>query len=142
VEMSSPDEVIARVDPMRLEQVLANLLDNALKYSPATESIEVAVSTSQASPFTDVENGATSVVRIEVRDYGRGIPDQDHERIFQRFQQVHANDQVKGFGLGLYVCRQIVELHGGVIQVESAGNGTRFIVTLPIEARVFAEVAE
>jgi signal transduction histidine kinase len=85
-------------------------------------------------------DGARTWVRIEVRDYGRGIPDEDRERIFQRFQQVHPNDHVKGFGLGLYVCRQIVELHGGSIHVESApGQGTRFIVTLPAEARVLAE---
>jgi signal transduction histidine kinase len=81
--------------------------------------------------------------RLEVRDHGRGIPQEEQERIFQRFQQVHPNDQVKGFGLGLYVCRQIVELHGGTIGVQSAeDDGARFVVTLPVEARVTAAAAD
>jgi PAS domain S-box-containing protein len=150
IHLTSPEEVVARVDPLRLEQVLANLLDNALKYSPSAQPIEVSLSVRDnplfqkgAGPSGHETSESPSVLRIEVRDYGRGIPVEDHERIFQRFQQVHANDQVKGFGLGLYVCRQIVELHGGVISVDSStGNGTRFIVTLPIEAPVVAQARE
>jgi PAS domain S-box-containing protein len=144
IQLHTPDRVVAQFDPLRVEQVIANLLDNALKYSPSPQPIEVSVSMHDAAPeiiaSSERSDGARTWVRIEVRDYGRGIPDEDRERIFQRFQQVHPNDHVKGFGLGLYVCRQIVELHGGSIHVESApGQGTRFIVTLPAEARVLAE---
>jgi PAS domain S-box-containing protein len=147
IELHSPSELVARADPLRLEQVLANLLDNALKYSPNPRPIEVSLSVHEEAPaFVELSQRSDDQpfwARIEVRDYGRGIPDEDRERIFQRFQQVHPNDQVKGFGLGLYVCRQIVELHGGSIHVESApGQGTRFIVALPIEARVLAEAAD
>jgi PAS domain S-box-containing protein len=147
IELHSPDELLARVDPLRLEQVLANLLDNALKYSPSPRPIEVSLSAHETAPTfarsREQPDEEPLWARIEVRDYGRGIPDEDRERIFQRFQQVHPNDQVKGFGLGLYVCRQIVELHGGSIHVESAPDrGTRFIVALPIEARMLAEAAD
>jgi signal transduction histidine kinase len=71
-----------------------------------------------------------------VRDHGIGVPLEHHERIFDRFYQAHAADYYSGIGLGLYVSRQIVELHGGQITVESPPDGgSRFVVVLPIDGR-------
>jgi signal transduction histidine kinase len=72
-------------------------------------------------------------VEVSVRDYGLGIPDEKRERIFERFYQAHDTSYRSGMGLGLYVSRQIVELHGGEISAEfPADGGTRMIVRLPI----------
>lgn len=123
VTVYAPVKISAVVDPIRLEQVLTNLLDNAMKYGPRRGPIDVEVSRS-----------AASTVRIAVTDRGPGIPPEHRERIFDRFHQVHVASHLSGMGLGLYVSREIVNLHGGQIRVEdSPGGGTRFVVTLPTE---------
>jgi signal transduction histidine kinase len=112
------------VDPLRLEQVLVNLLNNAVKHSPEGGRIEVELA--QPSPDT---------VRLAVRDYGDGIPPEHRARIFERFHQAHGEGHLRGLGLGLYVSRQIVEAHGGQLTAEfPEGGGTRFVVTLPAAA--------
>jgi PAS domain S-box-containing protein len=119
--LSAPPNVPASVDALRLEQVVTNLLDNAIKFSPKGRRIEVEVSTS-----------VEGTVRLVVRDHGLGIPPEQEERIFDRFHQVHADEHRSGLGIGLYVSRGIVELHGGRITVESPPDGgARFVVTLP-----------
>jgi len=105
--------------------VIRNLLDNAVKYSPDGGPIEVEV----AGSTGDEAPG----VRVEVRDRGIGIPPEHRARIFDRFVQVHAGAHYAGFGLGLYISREIVERHGGAIRAEfPADGGTRFVVELPI----------
>ena len=112
---------VARVDPLRVEQVLSNLLDNALKFSPDGGQIDVQV----AAP----DKGT---VRLAVRDRGLGIPPERRARIFEQFYQAHGEDHRSGLGLGLHICRQLVELHGGRIWAEfPSDGGTRFVVTLP-----------
>ncbi|MFN0071887.1 MAG: ATP-binding protein [Chloroflexota bacterium] len=136
IQLNATVAVRARVDALRLEQVIANLLDNALKYSPVDQPILVTLA------MADGERNA-GTLEISVRDYGRGIPPGDEERIFLRHQQVHPNDHVKGFGLGLFLCRQIVELHGGTIRVESPDNGgCCFIIDLPLQRSALTSVAE
>ena len=109
------------VDPLRLEQVLMNLIDNAIRYSPEGGSIEIEV----AQPAPDR-------VRLAVRDHGIGIPPEKRAHIFDRFYQAHAGTHLVGLGLGLYISRQIVELHGGRIEAEfPPDGGTRFVVSLP-----------
>ena len=108
-------------DPIRIEQVLRNLLDNAVKYSPEGGAIDVA---------GEVVGGR---LQIGVRDEGVGIAPADHDRVFQRF---HRGDAVRsrssGAGLGLAICQRLVEAHGGKIWVESeAGRGSTFYFTLP-----------
>jgi signal transduction histidine kinase len=118
-----PDELpIMQVDATRLSQVLDNLLSNADKYA---QGAEVTVS-------ARVE-GAAVVVRV--RDLGPGIPPQHQSRLFERFFRVPgAKSMIRGTGLGLYICRKIVEAHGGEILVESvAGGGTCFAFSLPLE---------
>lgn len=115
-----PSELWATVDRLRLEQVLANLLDNAIKYSPDGGPIELELSSTAGA------------VRIAVTDRGLGIPPEQRARIFERFHQAHADRNLAGLGLGLFVTREIVHLHGGRIEAEFPDEGgARFVVTLP-----------
>jgi PAS domain S-box-containing protein len=125
-ELRSPAHVYMRMDSLRIEQVLTNLLDNAIKHSPPGGSVEVDV---------DTETLRQGVVVVSVRDHGAGIPPELRERIFERFYQAGASSSHSaGMGLGLYVSRQIVELHGGRIWAEAAdGGGARFVIALPLD---------
>jgi signal transduction histidine kinase len=126
ITLTAPASLEARVDPLRIEQVLANLLNNALKYSPVESSIDVVIS----QPL-----GAE--IELSVRDHGRGIPFEERNQIFERFYQAPDHGYTTGLGLGLYISHQIVELHGGRIRAEfPPDGGTRFIVTLPVAADV------
>jgi PAS domain S-box-containing protein len=110
------------VDPLRMEQVLNNLLDNAVRYAPPGSAIDVAV--------TRLDDRWVS---IAVRDRGPGVPPEHRERIFNRFFQVDSRAPPAGLGLGLSICREIVELHGGSITLESPPDGgARFVIVLPL----------
>ncbi|HLH26390.1 MAG TPA: ATP-binding protein [Chloroflexota bacterium] len=125
--LDAPPELWAEVDAFRFEQVVANLLDNAIKYSPDGGHVEVELAQSRPG-----------WVRLAVRDEGLGIPADRQSHIFERYYQAHAASHRSGLGLGLYLSRQIVERHGGRIWAESAeGRGSRFVVEVP--ARVVAE---
>ncbi len=116
----------AEVDPVSIEQVLSNLLDNAIKYSPDGGRIDIEVG--QA----DGEHA-----RLAVRDRGIGIPPEKRGAIFERFYQAHAEDHRSGLGLGLYISQQIVAQHGGEIAAEfPPDGGTRFVVRLPVRVNV------
>jgi two-component system phosphate regulon sensor histidine kinase PhoR len=111
-----------RCDPPRLRQVLVNLVENAIKYSPSGGRIEVRVIDGQDE------------LRIEVRDEGLGIPPSEQARIFEKFYRLDADMTrgVGGSGLGLYISREIVEQMGGTLSVRSTrGVGSTFSVTLP-----------
>jgi signal transduction histidine kinase len=72
-------------------------------------------------------------IEIKIQDQGRGIAKLDHQRIFQRFERAVKGTEISGLGLGLYIVRQIIELHGGQISIESdLGKGATFVVKLPI----------
>ena len=106
-------------DRSRLEQVITNLLTNAIKYAPQSR-IEIEV---------EADDG---LARLVVRDHGPGIAPQDQARIFEPYERAASYLNVSGFGLGLFIVKQIVEAHGGTIRVESApGRGTAFVVELP-----------
>jgi len=115
-----PDPAVVRGDPERLRQIFGNLIDNAVKYSPAGEPVEVRVAHS---------NGT---VVVSVRDRGPGINAVDQRLIFEKFGRVAAGNSKPGSGLGLYIARSIAETHGGTIAVSSApGSGATFTVKLP-----------
>jgi signal transduction histidine kinase len=116
-------------DPEHLEQVVANLVRNAVKYGSGGGRIEVRAGTTDGA------------VEIEVEDNGPGISARDQARLFQPyFRGYDARHDVSGLGLGLMLCRQIVEAHGGVISVESGkGRMTLFRVELPLETRAWAK---
>lgn len=113
--------VVGRWDRLRLERVLTNLLSNAFKYGRG-HPIELRVER------TDGHG------RLSVRDHGPGIPPEQQRRIFERFKKAPAQGEKKeGFGLGLYIVRQLVEAHGGAVLVESReGEGATFTVELPL----------
>ena len=114
--------VRGRWDPIRIEQVIANLLLNATKFGEG-KPIEVTV---EADP---------SRARVAVHDHGAGIAPEDQQRIFEQFERAVAAGGALGLGLGLYIARQIVAAHGGQISVSSAiGAGSTFTLDLPRDA--------
>src|SRR5712692_3280757 len=109
-------------DQARIEQVITNLVTNAVKYGEG-KPIEVRLSLDESR----------SEARLVVRDYGIGIRPEDQARIFRRFERASSANQYPGLGLGLYIVRQIVDAHGGAIDVQSQPNeGSSFTVALPL----------
>ena len=124
ITVSADAPVVGSYDPQRIGQVLENLVENAVKYSPADSEVAVAVSNRNGEAF------------IDVTDEGIGIPASDLPRIFDRFHRASNVDDRRfaGMGLGLFICKGIVEQHGGHISVESRiGAGSTFHVVLPLE---------
>jgi len=121
--LDAPNECPARFDPMRIEQVLTNLLDNALKYAGPDATVEIA-----ARP---VECGGRPMLEVAVSDDGPGIPPGDRLRVFQAYVR-GPGAAANGLGLGLALCKRIVEGHGGAISLgDRPGGGCRFAFTLP-----------
>ncbi|NLL90695.1 MAG: ATP-binding protein, partial [Dehalococcoidales bacterium] len=107
-------------DPKMLFQLFSNLLDNALKHTPSAGSV-----------FIKAVNEKDSV-SIEIKDTGDGIPEEHLPHIFDRFYRIEENND-NGFGLGMAICKSIVEAHNGEISVESKqGKGTVFKIRLPL----------
>jgi len=116
---SVPASAAGRWDRLRLEQVLGNLIDNAIKYG-AGQPVEVTLT-------ADLEH-----VTIQVRDHGMGIAPEKVPRVFDRFERGVSAKNFGGLGLGLYITKQIVDAHGGTIVATSTpGDGASFTVTLP-----------
>jgi signal transduction histidine kinase len=117
--VSASQPVMGKVDRLRLEQVLTNLLTNAMKYAPG-KPLELEVR----------QEGAD--VLVSVKDQGPGIPRETLERIFHRFERASGRHHRESLGLGLYIARQIARAHGGELVVDShLGQGTRFTLRLP-----------
>jgi len=118
--VDAPSPAMVLVDRLRFGQVLMNLIDNAIKFSPDDAPIDI-----------EVAANAGHEVQLAVRDHGIGIPPQERASVFDRFYQARGGRSF-GLGLGLYISQQIVALHGGRIGVEAPSDGgTRFAVTLP-----------
>ncbi|MCL5961731.1 MAG: ATP-binding protein [Chloroflexi bacterium] len=121
-----PASAIIEADRNRLEQVLINLLDNAIRYSPEGGDIETRVMISEDEAI------------VAVRDRGVGIPKERQERIFEQFYRAHAGTPYDfgGMGVGLYISRQVVERHNGRIRFESEeGKGSTFYFSLPLSRK-------
>jgi PAS domain S-box-containing protein len=115
------------IDPKRIRQVLDNLIDNAIKYSPPETEIEISIQLSD------------SELRISVKDHGPGVPPEELTNIFDRMYRIEQRvySGVNGMGLGLYICQRLIEAHGGTIWAESTlGKGTTIIFTLPIKEHI------
>ncbi len=122
ISLHGQASAVASIDALRIEQVLINLVDNAIKYSPNGGQIDVHVT----CPTSDE-------VQIAVRDHGIGIAPEHRQQIFDRFYQAVGAESLRGLGLGLHISRQIVELHGGEIRAEFPDDGgSCFIVRLPV----------
>ncbi len=138
IELVLPEEpLIADIDYDRITRVLGNLLSNAIKYSPPAQPITLSLER-QTEPSAD--GPAKAVARIAVRDRGLGISPTLVPHIFEKFYRVpgvHEQQQMQpSLGLGLYICRTLVEEHHGTITVETpSGPGSTFVVTLPLTHR-------
>ena len=121
IVVSAPEPVVGSWDATAVDQVVTNLLSNALKFG-AGKPVAVTVR----------RNGV--MARVDVRDQGPGVPEQDRERIFGRFERGVSEQSYGGLGLGLWIAKQIVAAHGGSIGVDSSpGAGATFSFELPIE---------
>jgi two-component system sensor histidine kinase KdpD len=123
IEVQLPSDLPpVKMDMALMTQVLVNLLDNALKYSPPETSIEI------AAHLFDGQ------LTMEVADHGPGVPEADLKRIFEKFYRVPVPEGAGGTGLGLAICKGFVEAHGGKISAENRdGGGLRVTVTLPLK---------
>jgi signal transduction histidine kinase len=125
IDIQGPSTLPAVVDSLRLEQVVTNLVDNALRYSPDGLPIEI-----------ELERDGAAWARLAVRDHGPGVAAEHRQRIFERFYQVEIQRHRPGLGLGLYISRQIVDLHGGELIAEfPSDGGSRFVIRLPLDGR-------
>lgn len=121
LRLEAPEPVEAAFDPLKIDQVLANLLANAVKFTPRGGRVVVRVGRSGTA------------ARVDVEDTGPGVPAEDRERIFEEFARLRSGDRdVPGAGLGLSIVRRIVEAHGGTVAAgEASEGGALFTVTLP-----------
>jgi two-component system sensor histidine kinase/response regulator len=122
IELTAPEQLMVHADVNRIEQVVTNLLTNAAKYSPGADRVLLQVARADARG------------RVEVRDFGIGIAEDEAPRVFDRyFRTDKGKNRAEGLGLGLYICRALIEAHGGHIGVESRpGQGSTFWFTLPL----------
>jgi signal transduction histidine kinase len=124
ITIAAPDALQIEGDEFRIEQVITNLLTNALRYGQR-KPVAVAVG------LREDEREAF----VSVRDQGMGVAPADQERIFEQFERTEGASQVPGLGLGLYIARQIAQAHQGRLEVRSApGEGAEFILSLPLPA--------
>jgi len=124
IVIQASGSIQANVDPLRLEQVLTHLLDNAAAYSPAGAPIEIAL---HLTP---------TALSLAVTDHGIGIPPEHRTHLFERFYRAQPESHQSGLGLGLFLSRQIVEQHGGTLTVDfPEAGGSRFRIQLPYDLR-------
>ena len=135
-------------DPLKLQHVISNLVDNAVKFTPQDGKIRVSTSTylwerrtfRQMLPFANERRSAgnpqPNAIRICVTDNGPGIPPEYHQEIFNEFLRLQQTSAAHGMGLGLAIARRLVEAHAGKIWVESEpGHGSTFCVLLPMRTK-------
>ncbi len=126
LEVASDGRFTARVDPGRIEQVVANLLDNAVKYSPEGKPVRVRLSRKDDR------------IQVEVHDAGAPLGKEQEQRLFDMFSRVKSDITLRkpGLGLGLYICREIIGMHRGSIGIQASGykSGNTFFFELPVEA--------
>ena len=119
--MLNEDLPLVMIDLVLMAQVLMNLLDNCLKYSPQDD--EISILSYLDSPW----------IVLEVADRGPGIPEQDLKRIFDKFYRIPVPEGAGGTGLGLSICKGIVEAHGGRIEARNRQDGgVRMLIQLPL----------
>lgn len=129
IQVFIQDAVEIQGDALRLKSAFGNLLENAVKYSPPNESVQVALT---------MQNGSRNTTTLTVTDHGPGIPVEEHALIFKRFYRAKAQrGEANGSGLGLAIAQEIIKLHHGSIEVASSpGGGAVFTAELPLDLPV------
>ena len=117
--LGTPGPCWARADPAACARVVRILIDNALRYAPRGEPIEV----------TATVAGNRAAVRVA--DYGPGVPEDEREHVFERFHRGKATSAESGFGLGLAIGRELAERMGGTLELAASEHGASFVLTLP-----------
>jgi signal transduction histidine kinase len=120
IRFQSVERIVVDIDDLRIERVIANLIQNAFKYTPACSSVVVTL------------DRRPQWACVSVIDAGPGVAMSDRMEIFDKYRRVHGERVRDGSGLGLYVSKRIIEAHGGHIGVKSAGNGACFFFELPL----------
>jgi signal transduction histidine kinase len=124
IELDTVGPTLGWWDRSRVDQVVTNLVGNAVKYAGG------------APIRVSIGSGTSGNVRLTVHDQGPGIPPEDQERIFEQFERAIDSDSMPGMGLGLWLVRRIVTAHGGAVSIDSApGSGATFSVLLPVGER-------
>jgi signal transduction histidine kinase len=124
IETHIESSLTANCDPLRIEQVIINLVANALKYGCA-KPVQVSL------------KKANETLAFSIKDHGPGIPKEYQSRIFERYGRVEGMNDLSGLGLGLFISKQFIEAHGGRIWVESEpGKGAQFSFEIPAEQTV------
>ena len=114
-------------DPLQMRQLFQNLISNAIKFRKSKQTPIIQIKKRQLNPST---------ISISIKDNGIGFDEKYVDRIFNIFQRLHTSHEYSGSGVGLAVCRKIVERHRGTIDVKSVvGKGSTFIITMPIEQK-------
>lgn len=120
VKFTADNDYYSEADKFRIEQVITNLLTNAAKYAPE-------------KPVNVIITEKDKKVLIAVQDHGEGISETDQKRIFERFERAVSHHTVSGLGLGLYISKEIIDMHFGTLDVESKmGSGSKFTIGLPL----------
>jgi signal transduction histidine kinase len=131
---SLPEHLEMSLDGQAIQQALINLIDNALKHSAKGWTIKVGLEI-ESKAAADANGGATSVIHLFVEDQGPGIPEAEHQKIFERFYRLGSElrRETQGIGIGLSIVKHIVEAHDGKVIVHSSpGSGSRFTLELPL----------
>jgi two-component system clock-associated histidine kinase SasA len=128
IETHLPESILVMADPEKLERVLLNLLDNALKFTPDGGTVTISAQQREED------------VLVSLTDSGPGIPEHERQHIFERFAQLPGEKRTRrGYGLGLAYCRLAIEAHGGRIWIEAGENGKgccfHFTLPNPIDAK-------
>ena len=137
-QVSISNMPVIQADPSQMHQLFLNLLSNAVKFRRKDVAPIITVNYEHVHEFSDDHNTELDWQVITVKDNGIGFSQEYTDKIFVPFQRLHGRSQYKGTGIGLSVCRRIVERHGGTITAKSAADeGATFIIKLPVEAELF-----
>jgi two-component system sensor histidine kinase KdpD len=117
----SEDLPLVPVDYIQMEQVFTNLISNSIKYSPKDSIIQISAWTTQKQE-----------IQVRVKNQGPPVPEPELERIFDKFHRITAADRITGSGLGLSICKGIIQAHGGRIWAENLPDGFAFNFSLPL----------
>lgn len=132
------DMPIIQADPSQMQQLFLNLISNAVKFRHPEQQPVINIEHIKTSEFSEGHNTEVCWQIITVKDNGIGFSPDYADKIFVPFQRLHGRSQYKGTGIGLSVCRRIVERHGGTITAQSnMGEGASFIIKLPVESELF-----